>query len=143
MPNSEKYASLMSEPRKASLHDQKKRTASQISQLSQSSAASSSISDFLEQKLKAPSSQGELLKFRYNWSLEVFNRPTWAIDQDFEDDASHEQKLREGEPDDDFFERAYVEHTDGENSGGIIGAKEILKRDQSKFRKAVLYWYET
>lgn len=61
MPNTEEYASLMSEPRKASLRDQKKRTASQISQLSQFSTASSSVSDSLEQKVKALSSQRELL----------------------------------------------------------------------------------
>ncbi|QRD83530.1 hypothetical protein F9C07_6867 [Aspergillus flavus] len=61
MPNTEEYASLMSEPRKASLRDQKKHTASQISQLSQFSTASSSVSDSLEQKVKALSSQRELL----------------------------------------------------------------------------------
>ncbi|KAB8250741.1 hypothetical protein BDV35DRAFT_388832 [Aspergillus flavus] len=126
MPNTEEYASLMSEPRKASLRDQKKRTASQISQLSQFSTASSSVSDSLEQSFDT--SGALIFSIDRNGLLSKILELTLLARRNCEKESLMMT----------FFERAYMEHTDGESYGGIIEAKKHSQKETSR-NSAKLY----
>ncbi|KAJ9264572.1 hypothetical protein DTO212C5_7075 [Paecilomyces variotii] len=169
MPNHEKYASLMPAPRKASLREQQKRTASQMSQLSQFSAASSSVSDFLEEKVKALTSQREFFVCYRDGLLEAMAQKTIA-EEEFQDELAgtvatiaplskslaiiHRQKRAIEQDLEDEASREKkrreedpeVDFLERAYATRVMGAsskqeKKFSKRDQSEFRKAVLCRY--
>ncbi|PKY01790.1 hypothetical protein P168DRAFT_329706 [Aspergillus campestris IBT 28561] len=149
MPIPEKYASLMPEDWKLSLRDQQKRTASQVSQLSQFPAASSDglletranksvVEEEFQEELASTIAQIVPL----TRSLDTLARQKRVIEEDLEDEIAP-KKLRDEEPDLGFLERAYASTVTARVMGASAKqSKQFSKKDQSAFRQAVLHRYQ-